>query len=53
MRPKRTIHKLQGTDNRYVVKKPATLKDYIRIYGMKNGVLKEARELEKTLCPAR
>lgn len=52
MKAKRTIHKTHDVDNRYVVRKPATLKDYIRIYGMKNGVLKEAKELEKTLCPA-
>jgi hypothetical protein len=50
MKTKRTP-KTSGSDTRYVVKKPATLKDYIRIYRMKNGVQKEAQELEKTLCP--
>jgi hypothetical protein len=31
----------------YVVKKPATRSDYIRIYGMKKELLTEARKLEK------
>ncbi len=52
MKPKQAIHKNHGAKKRYVVTQPATLKDYIRIYGMKNGVLKEAKELEKALCPA-
>ena len=40
-------------DRRYVVKKPATLNDYIRIYGMSNALLKEAHLLEKALRPTR
>ena len=52
MKTKRTAQKAHGTDKRHIVKKPATLKDYVRIYGMKNGVLKEAKQLEKALCPA-
>jgi len=42
-----------GINKRYVVKKPATLNDYIRIYGMTNALLKEAQLLEKNLRPAR
>lgn len=38
---------------KFVVKKPSKLKDYVRLYGIKNGVLKKAKELEKTLCIAR
>ncbi len=39
-------------DERFIVKKPSKLKDYIQIYRMRNGVLKKAKELEKTLCAA-
>jgi hypothetical protein len=35
-----------------VVRRPATRADYIRIYGVKNGLLKEVEKLEKALCPA-
>ncbi len=38
---------------RYIVKKPATLKDYIRTLGISPSVCKEAEKLEKALCPAR
>jgi predicted nucleotidyltransferase len=37
---------------RYLVKKPATLKDYIRILGMNPSVREEAKKLEKALCRA-
>ena len=45
-------NKIQDADGRFVVRKPSTLKDYARIYRIKNGVLKKAKELEKTLCAA-
>jgi len=45
--------KISNHNKRYVVKKPATLKDYIRIYGMTTALLKEAKLLEKDLRPAR
>jgi len=48
----RTCKTTKAAKGRFVVKKPSTLKDYIRIYRMRNGVMKKARELEKTLCAA-
>ena len=52
MKAKRMARKTPGTDKRHIVMKPATLQDYVRIYGMKNGLLKEAKQLEKAFCPA-
>jgi hypothetical protein len=35
------------------VKKPATLRDYVRIYRIKNGLLREAKKLvQEELCSA-
>jgi hypothetical protein len=39
-------------DARFVVRRPSTLREYVQLYRMKNGVLKKAKELEKTLCAA-
>ncbi len=48
----RTTRKTKTFKGRVVVKKPSTLKDYKRIYKIKNGVLLKARELEKLLSVA-
>jgi hypothetical protein len=36
----------------FVVRRPSTLQNYIRLYRMRNGVLKKAKEIEETLSPA-
>jgi ABC-type multidrug transport system fused ATPase/permease subunit len=42
----------KAADGRIVVKRPSTLKDYKRIYKIKNGVLLKARKLEKLISVA-
>jgi hypothetical protein len=37
----------------FLVGKPATLKDYRRVYGITGGLLKEARKLEKEFSAVR
>lgn len=50
MKAKRNQKKtLREKETRYVVKKPSTLKDYIRIYRISPKELKEMEEFEKTL----
>ena len=43
--------KKSRSHKRYVVKKAATLKDYVRILGMTSAVQKEAKQIEKALFP--
>jgi hypothetical protein len=46
-------HKTNKASQKLTVKNPATLKDYVRIYGIKNGILKGAKKLvQKELCAA-
>lgn len=50
---KATKNKKHKATQKLTVKKPATLRDYVRIYGIKNGLLREAKKLvQKELHPA-
>jgi hypothetical protein len=44
-----TLQKTTGIPKRYVVKRPSSAKDLVRIYRLKKREVKEAKKLAKTL----